>query len=189
MTASIKNILSWLCVAILALCGVFYAGYRYGQKQNTQNTIEYVKGDTITDSLFVFKPYQVIRIDTISKEYKVYDTVTKVYYVDTAKVINDFSQLVKYKEKLFDSDTLGSLSVDVNIQYNRLQKIGYNFIPIQKVIRKSISLPKFGVYTSVNSFGSIGIGAIGEYKQIGGTLQYVTQERKNGIQLGFFYIF
>lgn len=189
MSASIKTILLWLCVAILCLCGVFYAGFRYGQTQSTQNTVEYVKGDTITDSLFIFKPYQVIRIDTISNEYKVFDTVTNVYYVDTAKIIEQFTQLVKYREKLFDSDTLGSLSVDVNVQYNRLQKIGYNFTPIQKVVTKSVSLPKFGVYTSVNSFGSIGIGAIGEYKQIGGTLQYVTQERRNGIQLGFFYVF
>lgn len=35
---------------------------------------------------------------------------------------------------MFDNDTIGKLVVNTSVQYNQLQGLGYDFVPIRKVI-------------------------------------------------------
>lgn len=135
-------------IIIIAAIG-FVIGYFSGKgKTEVKPKIEYVKGDTIHDSIYIPKPIKVIEpIDTASiieaciKDSIYFDLfptkiIEKPIYVpekeDTSAILKDWATTRLYSEVLFNSDTLGKFTFNAQVKYNRLQSYSYDFNPIYK---------------------------------------------------------
>ena len=142
------------------ILGILISGFFIGRstiKVKEITTIEYIKGDTIRDTLYYPKPYkEILPIDTLSiikqcikdgiyqelwpeKVITEYIEITKE---DTSKIMKDWASKRLYNEKLFQNDSLGSCSVEAEVQYNRMRLIGYNYVPITKEITETKYLTK-----------------------------------------------
>lgn len=63
---------------------------------------------------------------------KVKDSLIIIDKTDSTKIIKDWIAERTYEETMFDSDTLGKLDVTAVVQYNELQSLSYNYVPMQK---------------------------------------------------------
>lgn len=178
---------------IITLGLAFVLGFLVSHKGCTPDPIvEYVPGDTITQVVDSMIPYEVLdtcwlpgipsKPDTI---YEDGDTVI-ITVTDTAYIVRDYGKLKKYSKVLYDSDTLGFLSVDAQVQYNELTELGYTLVPITK---NNITKPK--AYTpyvllTASTLGYVGFGA-GVYKEnLGLQLKYLTNtDDITGLEIGF----
>ena len=178
----------WAFIGILLISLGFMAG-RWALKPTEK--IEYIYGETIHDTIHKPVPYLVeipadpvlpMKPDTIKvpgePEY-----ITQV--VDTAQIIAEFMKMNSYKETLFDSDTLGIMVVDAQVQYNQLQKLGYSFTPVQKQIT-TVKRKGFTPFLSVsaNTLGYVGVGAGVYYNNLGFGVKYLTDFQEKGVELG-----
>jgi len=183
------NIILMVLISIIG----FFAG-RWTLKPDIQ--IEYIQGETIHDTIPKPVPYPVevpakpilpLKPDTIRIPGGTEYIVMKV---DTAKIIANYIQKNIYKETLFDNDTIGKFSFEAVVQYNEMQKFGYDFTPIQKqttIIKKRVLTPFLS--TSYNSFGYFGAGGGIYYHDLGVGLKYMTDFQKTGYEIGFSYKF
>jgi len=183
-----KNNRKWAFIGILLIALGFMAG-RCTTKPIGK--IEYIKGETIHDTIPKPVPYLVevpadpilpMKPDTIKIPGKT-EYITQV--VDTAQIIAEFIQKNSYRETLFDNDTLGTMVVDAQVQYNQLQKLGYSFTPIQKQItteKRKVFTPFLSV--STNTFGYVGIGGGLYYNNLGFEAKYLTDFQEKGVELG-----
>lgn len=178
----------WAFIGILLLSLGFMVG-RWTMKPIEK--IGYVKGETLHDTIPKPVPYLVeipsdpvlpMKPDTIKvpgePEY-----ITQI--VDTVQIIAEFIKKKSYRETLFDSDTLGTMIVEAQVQYNQLQKLGYTFTPIQKNIiteRKKLFTPFLSI--SANALGYAGIGGGLYYNNLGLEAKYMTDFQTNGFELG-----
>lgn len=158
--------------------------------------VQYLPGEPIHDSIDVPVPYMVkIPSDPVlpTKPDTVYlsDGSTHISLkVDTPKVFNEYIAENAYSLKVFDNDTLGSLTIDQIIQYNKIKKFSYNHIPIHKVVtveRKHVFAPF--IVASYNSFNQFGVGGGIYYHNLGVSATYITDFVKKGYGLGIHYKF
>lgn len=180
---SFKNIL--ICILLLTVIGLIINGYNRKIKTN------YIKGKTIHDIVISPVPYRV-EVPTFPDFPIIHDTVSlpgeKEYIVqkiDTQQIIADYIKKLYYKDTLFDSDTLGSMIVDIIVQYNKMQSLEYYFTPIQKetIIEKNKLLAPF-ISASANTLGQLDIGIGFYYKNIGVEVKYITNFENKGIGIG-----
>lgn len=143
-------------LSLLIILGLFGVGFYLGRKTiktDTKIVTEYIKGDTIRDTLYYPQPIKIIEpIDTLNiikqcikdgiyselwpeKVITEYIEVTKQ---DTTKIMNDWATKRLYSETLFQNDSIGSCVVDAEVQYNRMKLIGYNYTPITKQVTETI---------------------------------------------------
>lgn len=147
----------WIKIGVLTLAALliggacFFAGRAYAEKNmKPKIQIEYVKGDTVTDTVYVPEPYEVIKpLDTVNFITQIFsaglysevfphrvDTV--IQYIptkdDSSAVIKDYLTKRVYNETFFDNDTLGKFDFRGEVQYNRLMSYDYSFTPMQKNI-------------------------------------------------------
>ena len=189
------KLLNWKCIliAIVMLAVGFFAG-RWNT--DTIESVKYVKGDTIHDSIEVPEPYEVKVIDNPVLPTKP-DTVTleggKEYItlkVDTAKIIAEYVAEVSYNIPIFNNDTLGVLTADLKVQYNKLKNFSYDLTPVKKVVtveRKRVLTPF--VEASYNSLNCVGIGGGIYINDVGVSAKYVTDFVKKGFEVGLHYKF
>lgn len=138
-----KEILGILVVfGLVFLIGVLVG--RKHQKVITNETIKYIELPQKTDTIKIPVPVKE-KVDTsnIIKQLLasgLFNKTDTVYLTksDTSKVLEDWVTERLYSEKLFDDDTLGNLTVNTTIKYNRLQQMDYIFNPKQKVITKEV---------------------------------------------------
>ena len=145
---------------LLALGIVFATGLFTGRKtvkipEPIEKT-EYITSDPIHDTLWLDKPYLVKKpADTLGiieacirdgiykdlwPEKLVTEYITKD---DTTAILSDWATERRYKETLFDSDSLGRCSVDATVKYNRLNSLEYEYIPVNKVTTNTIYTAKY----------------------------------------------
>ena len=179
---------NWAFIGIILIALGFMSG-RWTTKPIEK--IEYIKGETIHDTILKPVPYLVevpadpvlpMKPDTIRVQGGA-EYITQV--VDTAQIIAEFIKKNSYRETLFDSDTLGTMIVDAQVQYNQLQGVGYTFTPVQKQItteRRKVLTPFLS--TSVNSFGYVGAGAGVYYNNLGLEAKYLTDFQSEGFEFG-----
>lgn len=143
-------------LSLLIILGLFGVGFYLGRKTiktDTKIVTEYIKGDTIRDTLYYPQPIKIIEpIDTLNiikqcikdgiyselwpeKVITEYIEVTKQ---DTTKIMNDWATKRLYSETLFQNDSIGSCVIDAEVQYNRMKLIGYNYTPITKQVTETI---------------------------------------------------
>ena len=138
-------------LVVVALIGVWAFGFYMGRETvkdpKSQIITEYVKGDTVRDSILCPVPYKVTEpVDTMNiikqcikdgvySELWPQKTVTEYIEItksDTTAMLKDWATKRYYKETLFDSDTLGTCCFDAEVQYNRMRVLNYTYIPITK---------------------------------------------------------
>lgn len=174
-----------LGLVILAAVLLFLLGLKVGRQVAEKNfkpttVIEYVKGDTITDTVYTPKPVYVktpadtadiIKAcvkDGIYTELFPEKVVEKLIEVptkeDTTAIIRDWGTKRVYEETLFDSDTLGTCKINAEVQYNRLNTYSYEFTPVIKQVTDTKYLTKkfgpfigAGVMTNPSVVGMAGI--------------------------------
>ena len=130
---NIKWIIAILIVGVIA--------FFIGRRVSTKETIKYIQGPTITDSIPYPVPYEVkvpsepeyiYKRDTLWQDSLIFVHET----VDTLAVLADWIKQRNYENILFDVDTLGRLVVNTQVQYNKLQDLRYTFTPVQKQVTK-----------------------------------------------------
>ena len=185
----IKQLIYLLIVAVIGLVGGFFLGR---DSIDTQETIRYIKGDTIKEHVEVRVPYKVeLPAKPIYIYRTVLDTITEkiVQQIDTTAMITDWIKTRHYKEDLFKNE-YGELSIDAVVQYNRLNTIDYTFVPIQKQIivqHKKVFQPFVEASYSTLNYVSIGGGVF--YNDLGISLKYSTNFTKKGMDFGLKYKF
>lgn len=201
-------------VIIAAVVGVFCLGFYLGKKREPEviikEEIKYVELPPIHDSIdrpvpvYVKKPADSLNIllalikEGKYQEYfpeRVRDSLVYITKEDTAAVIRDWASERRYRETLFDSDTLGRFAFDASVQYNRLQNFNYTFTPIQKQTETTIKttrtfMPYLGA--GLDTGGSL-VGQGGAFfKQDAGfavQYRYDTKTKENSVGALFLYMF
>jgi hypothetical protein len=144
-------------------------GFFIGRKTvNTKTEIvtEYIKGETITDTVYYPKPYKVVEpIDTLNllqqcikdgiyKELWPERVVTEYVEMekkDTTAIIKDWATKRFYSETLFSDEKNGTCIFNAEVQYNRMNVVGYSFTPSTKVItEKKHVIKTFSPFVGVN---------------------------------------
>ena len=129
---------SYLKIAIVVVA--FVVGFFLGRKTiDVEEKIEYVKGETIHDTIVISQP-TFVEIPSKPKYIYKYDTIVvdNIQYisekVDTSAIIQDYILMRTYEFNLFNSPTLGKFDVKQQIGYNKLLSFDYTFTPITKQI-------------------------------------------------------
>ena len=205
----------WKIGAIIAagllLFGLgFYLGKKREPEVVVKTEIKYVELPPIHDSIpkpvpvYVKKPIDslnVLRNLIASGKYsemfpeKVRDSIIYVTKEDTAKVVIDWATERRYKETLFDSDSLGRFAFDAKVQYNRLQNFEYTFTPVQKEVNTTVKttrkfLPYLGA--GLDTRGAIQAqGGMFFNQDAGFGLQYRydTKNKESAVGASFLYMF
>lgn len=184
-----KNYINYIIVALVLTTGFFVGRCT----SDTKMGIEYIKGDTIHDSIPYEKlvPYKVeipakpvlpMKPDTIripgKPEYH-------VMVVDTAAIIADYIKKNSYTNILFDTKAEGKLTVATTVQYNKLVDLGYSFTPVYKevTLQKQRVFTPF-VTTSYNTLGYFGGGGGLYYHNLGASIKYITDFNTKGYEFG-----
>ena len=178
-----QKILLYISLVIIAFAIVFYLGVRVGKKEVLDNIVTntvYVPSEPIHDSIPVLIPVkEIIPPDTLNiiKECvkkgiyselfpeKIVDNIVYVPDIDSTAIVQDWATTRYYSETLFDSDTLGSCTVDATVQYNRLSNLKYKYSPVVKYnqvlyTEKERALSPFvgaGISTPVGLTGQVGV--------------------------------
>lgn len=171
-----KDIVAYVVIIIILLLIGFFIGRKTTEGKVTVET-KYITLPPIHDTVPDPYPIEVKKpIDTASI---IQDCVKKGIYVelfpykketdtvytsrDTAQIVYDWASVRKYKETLFNIDTLGKCEVDISVQYNRLDTMMYTYTPIQEQttitkekIRTVSPFIGVGVSTSVAPSGEVG---------------------------------
>ena len=184
-----KIILSLLFVVVIS--GI--VGFFIGRSNEIETTTKWIKGETIHDTVprekLVTK--YVIVPELLSYVEKKKDTTiitTKPINKDSAisETVKDWNLERVYKDYLFESDTLGTLEYNINVQYNRIKSFSYNYDPVYKEVTKEHKrtfIPY--VSASYSTFNIVGIG-LGTYYHnlgVGAEYQYNYDLQKKGLNM------
>jgi len=118
------------------------------------------------------------------------DTVTSEIKVDTAAIIRDWTTKREYELTLIDSPELGKLTIFPIVQYNELQPVRYEFLPVQKVVYKQPVWQPF-VGASYSTFNEVSLGVGTFYHNLGIEASYVKDLtlKRDGYEFGIKYKF
>ena len=151
MTEKKWKILFHVIVVIILFIGGLLLG-RCTKKVKENTKIEYIKGDTVRETIIkpvpelVQTPVDTVDIikqcikDGLYKELwpeRVITEYVEITKEDTTKIMKDWATKRIYDKTLFQNDSIGTFKVKTEIQYNRLQLMDYTFEPIHKEITKT----------------------------------------------------
>lgn len=186
-----KIILSLLFVVVIS--GI--VGFFIGRSNEIETTTKWLKGETIHDTVpkkkLVTKYVIVPRLlSYVEKQKDTTIITTNPINKDSAisETVKDWNLERVYKDYLFESDTLGTLEYNINVQYNRIKSFSYNYTPIYKEVtkeRKRTFVPY--ISTSYSTFNIVGMG-LGTYYHnlgVGAEYQYNYDLQKKGLNLQF----
>ena len=199
-----------IITAVLILFGLgFYIGRQRDPEVIIKEKIKYVELPPVHDTLYKPKPYEVIvPVDSLNiiMQAKLSGLLAELFpnegkdtvYVtkeDTTAVMKDWATERRYKETLFDSDTLGRFSFDATVKYNRLAKFDYTFVPMQKQTETTVKtarkyLPYVGAGFDTGK-GVLGQAGMFFHQDAGFAIQYRYDTQLKQSQFGglFLYMF
>lgn len=187
---------NWWKIAVFVIAGLallgfgFYLGRMRDPEVIVKTEIKYVELPPIHDSIPKPVPYKVVEpVDSLNiiMQAKLSGLLAELFpnegkdtvYVtkeDTTLVMKDWATERKYKETLFDSDTLGRFTFDASVKYNRLASFDYTFVPVQKQTETTIKTTrKFLPYIGAgfdSGMGILGQGGMFFHQDAGFALQY-----------------
>lgn len=162
----------YLKIAIVVIA--FVVGFFLGRKTiDGEEKIEYVKGETVHDTIVINEP-TFVEVPSKPKYIYKYDTIVvdNIQYisekVDTSAIIQDYILMRTYEYNVFNSPTLGKFDVKQQIGYNKLLSFDYTFTPVTKQItqfREPVFTPFVTGGYSTNQ--SVLLGGGFYYKNIG----------------------
>lgn len=162
----VKSKINWWKVAVYAIVilGLLAIGFFTGRKtiKQPEPDVIYLPGDTVTvietpkpvketiDTAAIIKDCvnNGIFYDLFPEKVRdsiIYLTLTKE---DTAKVFNDWATKREYSELLFDIDTLGTARFNAEVQFNRMLKFDYTFVPVVKQVTLVQPKPKYSPFVA-----------------------------------------
>lgn len=177
-------------IYIIAILIAFTVGFFLGRgKVRTSIKTEYIKGETVTNSVKVPSPTIQIPVvyflptksDTLYLDNKAYP----IQVVDTAQIIQDYISQKNYEFNAFN-DLNGRLDIKQTIQYNKIQDFQYTFTPFHKittVTNKNLFEP-FGSI-GYNTFNQISIGGGVFINNLGLEYNYIYGNNQSGHGLSF----
>lgn len=195
----ISNKYKWGFFLIYTLV-IFILGWLSSNAYKDQTkSISYTDGPLIADSIIIDstnlveeKKSKEIPIEYITKiEYKDKE-IYKYLEVDTAKIIADYLVKRSYEIDLFDDSKLGKLTLYPEIEFNKLNKIRYSFIPKITTVtydNKNSYLFMVDSYINTNSYVGIGGTLIKSNLGIGYSYHKNFNSSLNYHQLKFSYVF
>lgn len=187
--------LSSLTKKLLPIILSFVIGFFIGRTTSQKESIKYIKGDTIHDSIMIPPPVSEFIPDNPKYVYK-YDTTylpkDSIIYVtesvDTAAILADWIKCRYYDLQLFNTDTLGVLNVRANVQYNRLSNLTYDYIPVYKkvTVHKDPLFMPF-VMGGINSYWrpEIEIGTFIKNFGISGSVSHDSEKMFYSLKVGY----
>lgn len=191
-----ERIYIFICLIILLVgCAIsFFIGR---STIDTKTKTEYVKGETIKDTVYIPAPYSEKKADkdNLIPIYKKDREDKETTELDTAKskdvTIHDWNLERKYSDQVFNNEN-GKLLYDITVQNNKLSKFNYTFTPIQKVtttIKEKIFQPYVSAGYSTLDIASVGGGFF--YHNLGIEYQFQRDFKYNdtGHSLGLKYKF
>jgi hypothetical protein len=156
----------YLKIAIVIVA--FAVGFFLGRKTiDVKEKIEYVKGETVRDTIVINEP-TFVEVPAKPEYIYKYDTIVvdNIQYisekVDTSAIIQDYILMRTYEFNVFNSPTLGKFDVKQQIGYNKLLSFDYTFTPAIKQItrfREPVFTPFISMGYSTNSTVLGGVGA------------------------------
>lgn len=178
---------SYLCGLLLLLTGCVL-GFLAGRHLARQAAgIEYVQEPPIAAVIEIPEPVKIelpplpalpMRTDTIY-----IDRVMQIERsVDTAAIIRDYELKRSYVVPLFDNP-YGKLAVSLSTQYNRLEALSYEFIPVTKTIYLEKTWQPFAMI----QYGTLSGAAIGGgtfYRKTGYYIMYSSDFRRHSLTAG-----
>lgn len=191
-----ERIYIFICLIIL-LVGYAISFFIGRSTIDTKTKTEYVKGETIKDTVYIPAPYSEKKADrdNLIPVYKKDQEGKIITELDTAKskeaTISDWNLERKYANLVFNNEN-GKFLYDITVQNNKLSKFNYTFTPIQKVtttIKERIFQPYVSAGYSTLDIASVGGGFF--YHNLGIEYQFQRDFRYNdtGHSLGLKYRF
>ena len=179
-----ERIYIFICLIILLVgCAIsFFIGR---STIDTKTKTEYVKGETIRDTVYIPTPYSEKKADkdNLIPVYKKDPEGKETTELDTTKskdaTIHDWNLERKYANLVFNNEN-GKLLYDITVQNNKLSKFNYTFTPIQKVtttIKERIFQPYVSAGYSTLDIASVGGGFF--YYNLGVEYQFQKDFRYN----------
>jgi hypothetical protein len=151
------------------------------------STVEYIREPAITETVELPEPIKVeapaapslpMRTDTVY-----IDRIMHISrQVDTAAIIADYELKRSYVAPLFDSQ-YGKLTLSLSTQYNRLESLSYEFIPITKVIYAEKTWQPFALI-QYSALGGAAIGAGTFYRKTAYYIMYSTDFHRHALGAG-----
>ena len=166
-----------IAVYCIVVIGIFALGIFTGRR-TVRTEVEYIKGDPVTDTLFLPPPVEESRpVDTLGIIEQciadgIYsdlwperrdtllcrDTIYVPTAADTSAILSDWATRRFYSDTLFNSEDSGYLDYCAEVQYNRLLNFSYCHIPVTKHVTEikdgsKILSPFVGLGYSVNIGG------------------------------------
>ncbi|MFT4169906.1 MAG: hypothetical protein QM653_12380 [Dysgonomonas sp.] len=191
-----ERIYIFICLTILFIgCAIsFFIGR---STIETKTKTEYVKGETIRDTVYIPAPYFEKKSDkdNMIPIYKKDPEGKETTELDAVKskdvTIHDWNLERKYSDQIFNNES-GKLLYDITVQNNKLSKFNYTFTPIQKVTT-TIKEKIFQPYVSAG-YSTLGIASVGGgffYHNLGIEYQFQRDFKYNdtGHSLGLKYKF
>lgn len=186
-TEKMKQLIYLFVVAMIGLVAGFFLGR---DSVSQEETIRYIKGDTIREEVEVRIPYKVEIPTNPTYIYKtITDTLETVEQIDTVAILSDWIKTRHYKQDLFKNEH-GELSIEASVQYNRLNTINYSFVPIQQqmILKQKKEIQPF-VEASYSTLNYVSLGGGLFYNDLGISLKYSTDFNKKGLDIGLKYKF
>lgn len=182
MTQSNWKTLFNLIIVITLLAVGFFLGRKTVVEPETKIVTEYIKGDTIRDTVYCPQPYKVVEPadtlgiiqqcikDGIYSELWPSKVVTEyIEKNDTTAIMKDWATKRMYSETLFNDDVNGRCVFNSEIQYNRMKIIGYEFTPITKTITETKYVTKpFSPFVTLSYLTNPGEDVKNPTIQVGG---------------------
>lgn len=188
---------------ILAIAAALSLGFfvgRYSVEPTTVETIRYTQLPPIRDTVWkdsirlvssvltgptVYVPVYIDRPDSLKHEPAVIDTVASI-----EATLADWRTKREYKATLFDRSDIGVLSLRASVQYNQLQNVKYDYLPMR---REVVAVPKWQPFVSARmttfGTGSIGFGLMRNRIGIEGLYIHDFSRDRRGVGIGVVYRF
>lgn len=181
---------------LLGVTIIFLIGFFVGRKSFTPQIItEYIKGDTIHDSIPIPPPISEVVPENpkyLTKWDTLYLTKDSIIYVkesiDTLAILADWIKKRTYDIQLFDTDTLGTLNIHANVQYNRLGELTYDYVPVYRrvTIQKEPLFTPF-IMGGINSHWrpELEVGTFIKNFGISGSISHDSEKMIYSIKVGY----
>ena len=163
-----------ILVVVLVLAAGFYLGRRSVTVTET-TTVEYRDMPPVHVSIDAPEPRR-FTVPELPQWLYFTDTVTQTQVIDIAAITDDWALLREYGDRPI-SDTTGTIDYFAIVQYNRLQKIAFDYAPIQRTVTTTKTIqPRFTPFVLVGGntagFGQLETGVL--FSRWGGAVELGT---------------
>lgn len=135
------------------LCIIFYILGYYEGKDSVEPIIktEFIQSSPVSGLIKDPEPMivdipEIPWLITFKDTIRTSDTTYIIQPVDSLEILKDYLTKRTYNLNIFNIDTVGTCDITAITYRNRLELLGYNFVPINKVITNTYNKPKYQLF-------------------------------------------